>query len=124
MTTATVEDVRELMQLPPEDSTDLGFFHEMAESIVTETIGTKLTEARARLVSINLAAHFALLAIERGGLTRMKTGSSEEEYNSLFGRSDQGFALTRYGQQALALDISGSLYLMAQTKGKAEFRVV
>jgi hypothetical protein len=125
MTTASVDDVRAMLQLPPADSTDLSPFLDSAEVVVTEDlVGTLMTDERKRLISIYLAAHFATLAIERGGLTRLKTGTSEEEYNTLFGRSDQGFRLTRYGQQAVALDTSGILDLMSRQSLQAEFRVV
>ena len=95
-----------------------------AELVVSEDLkGKGLSDARLELITKYLAAHFAIVSLERGGLTRQKVGESADSYKTGLD-SDQGFLLTRFGQQAVSLDTSGTLALNATPKQKAEFRVV
>ncbi len=72
-------------------------------------------------IELYLAAHFVALTTEQGGLTRKKIGDADESYANVF---EGGLKSTRFGLQALALDTSGILIAISQTKLKAEFRVV
>lgn len=99
-------------------------FIDAADLVVTEDLaGTTLSQERKDLINKYMAAHFTVVAIERGGLVRTKTGESTDTYRE-GSDSDRGYYLTRFGQQAVALDTSGTLALNASPTGKAEFRVV
>ena len=95
-----------------------------ANLVVDEDLaGAGLSQARLDLIATYMGAHFATVTFERGGLTRQKAGESADTYKTGLD-SDQGYLLTRFGQQAVALDTSGTLALNATPMQKAEFRVV
>lgn len=95
-----------------------------AELVVSEDLAVSgLTPERKELIVNFLAAHFAVISFERGGLTRQKVGESTDTYKE-GSNSDRGYLMTRFGQQAVALDTSGTLALNANPTQKAEFRVV
>lgn len=95
-----------------------------AELVVSEDlVDSGLSVDRKQMIGTFLAAHFALLTFERGGLIRERVGDSSSAYKP-GSESDRGFALTRFGQNAIALDTSGTLALRANTTQRAEFRVV
>ena len=97
-------------------------FIDDAHLIVNETLLARgLTEERLKLIEKYLAAHLVALTEERGGLVRFKVGDSSEEYQLDKGA---GIAQTRYGQQAIDLDTTGTLRAMSRKKGQAELRVV
>lgn len=106
------------------DTTDVTVFIQTANLVVSEElVGKGLSDARLKQIELYLAAHYGCLAGEKGGITREKVGESEIGYRQDF-KSSPNLSMTRYGQQALALDTSGSLAKMDAPKGKAEFRVV
>lgn len=71
-----------------------------------------------------LAAHFVALVEENGGLRRSKLGDSDDSFKTP-GDKDTGLAFTRYGQQAMLLDVTGKLAAVSSNKGmKARFEVV
>lgn len=80
-----------------------------------------LDETVLAKIELYLAAHFVALTEEGGGITRSKLGDADESYANIF---EEGFRSTRFGQTALALDSSGTLAGVAQTKLSAQFRVV
>ena len=88
-----------------------------------ELVGSGLSEARLKQIETYLAAHFATLAIERGGIVRTTAGESAESYQTIKS-SLQGFNSTRFGQQAIALDSTGVLVALGSGGQKAQFRVV
>lgn len=106
------------------DAATLAPFLSAAELVVTEDLANaSLSPERKELIVNFLAAHFATVSLEKGGLTQQKTGESSEMYK-MGSVSDRGYLLTRFGQQAVALDTSGTLALNANPSQKAEFRVV
>ncbi len=108
----------------PTSPDDLSLHLQAAELLVTEDLaGSGLSESRLDQITLFLAAHFATLAVEKGGLTRQEIGESSESYRS-GSESDRGFYLTRYGSQAVAFDSTGTLASIADGAQKAEFRVV
>ena len=119
MALVTVADVKNLVNT----NLNVDQFIETADLIVTEQLGEKgLSPRRLRQIELYLAAHFAVLAEERGALVRSKIGASEQEYAGKFG---DGLLLTRYGQQAVTFDDSGTLASIAKpSKLKAQFDVV
>ena len=103
---------------------DLSPFITTAEVILSEEFtGCGHSEKRLEQIGLFLAAHFATLILERGGLTRYKVGESSEAYKE-GSNADRGYTLTRFGQQAISLDTCGRLALNAVPMHKAEFRVV
>lgn len=124
MTSATVEDLRNFLDLPVADDTDLTRFLEASELVVAEDLANSgLSPARLTQISIFLGCHFATLAIEKSGLMEIEVGESRSKFKgpSSF---DRGYSLTRYGQQAVSLDTTGALARNALARPKAEFRVV
>ena len=106
------------------DTTDVVVFLETGNMLVNEElVGKGLSDARLKQIELYLSAHFACVALEKGGLTREKVGESEAMYR-MERPSRYNLSLTRYGQQALVLDPTGSLSALDSPGGKAEFRVV
>jgi hypothetical protein len=105
------------------DNSNVDLYIEQANLLVNEELaGTGLTDARLRLIELNLAAHFGVVAIERGGFTYQQSMSSQEGYAT--DRSQVKLSSTRFGQQALVLDSSGKLATLDSPRGTAEFRVM
>lgn len=77
--------------------------------------------SRQDLITLYLATHFVAITEERGGLKYSKTGDASESYSDQYG---QGLKLTRFGQQAISLDTSGTLASMASTNNTALLTVV
>lgn len=118
----TEAEVKTLMA-PYADSADVTLFLEQANVLVDEEMtGKGLSDARLRIIKLNLAAHFATVAIERGGFTYQRAGNSEEGYAT--DRRQVKFSSTRFGQQAVAMDSSGTLSRLDSPGGQAEFRVM
>lgn len=118
------QELKTYLGLMANDDTDVTIFLEMGNILVDdELVGKGLSTNRLKMIELNLAAHYGCIAVEKGGLTRQKVGDSEEGYRQDFS-SRPNLSMTRYGQQAVALDTSGTLSGLDAPKGKAEFRVV
>lgn len=97
-------------------------FIETASLLVDELlVGQGMSDARLKQVELYLSAHYLAIAEERGALLSSEKGDSKDEYGVAQG---QGLTLTRFGQQALALDSSGVLSAEVSPTKKALFRVV
>lgn len=72
-------------------------------------------------IELYLAAHFAALMDERGGLTRSMQGDASETYSDIY---DKGFRSTRFGQQAIVLDQSGTLAAVSANNLKAQISLI
>jgi hypothetical protein len=110
-----------------QDRGDLKPYIETAHMLVNEELlGKGLSEARLREIEKYLAAHFAVVSYEKGGLIRQKVGEAEEEYQATNRTTTPilGLTATRYGQQAVLLDTTGTLGAISQKPVKALFRVV
>jgi hypothetical protein len=123
MTQVTPQEVKDLIGLVDADNeVDLTEHVNTAGIIVEEDLAASgQSTQRKKLVELYLAAHFATLAIERGSLRAEEVGESREEYRDIDG---EGLNSTRWGQQAVALDDSGTLSDIANPNLKAEFEVV
>ena len=111
------------MLAPYADDADVSLYIEQATLMVDEDLaGFSLSDERLRLIELNLAAHFATLAIERGGFTYQKSMSAEEGYAN--DRKQIKLTSTRFGQSAIVLDTSGTLANLNSPLGVAQFRVV
>lgn len=87
---------------------DLSPFIQTANVLVNQHVlgGVGVTTALLFEIELYLAAHFFTVSDERGGLIRSETGESSDAYGV---KPGQGLTMTRFGQQAVALDPTGSL---------------
>jgi len=107
-------------------SIDLSEFIKVAISFVEATLtGVGLTEDILFLITQYLAAHFATLSREGGALATNSLGEATERYHNIYGA---GLKATRYGQQAIAFDVSGTLASLTAMADKparnAQFGVI
>lgn len=121
----TAAALRQIVDVPINKvDADLQPFLTAAALIRSEDLGSSgLSTARLDLIELQLAAHFATLTIEFGGIQAWDNGQANEKYKQI-ATSDKGYNSTRYGQQALALDSSGTLANASTSGLKAQFRVV
>jgi len=123
MALVTTAEVLAIVPFVVTDASLLQPFVDIADLIITEDLSTSgLSSARLTQIELYLAAHFAVVTYERGGLTSQKLGEGEERYNAP--KATDGLSATRFGQQAVMLDTSGTLSKMASKPVKAQFRVV
>lgn len=96
-----------------------------ATTFTTQVLSGKgLSSDMIDLITLYLAAHFVCLTEESGGLKRSRMGEADETYR-IPGDKDTGLAFTRYGQQAMILDTTGTLAAISTNKGlKALFNIV
>jgi hypothetical protein len=111
------------------DGADMSLFIEQAHLVVDDALGdSEHSDQRLRLIELNLAAHYAVVALERGGLTVRRIGEAEERYANSMASANSAtmvrLSSTRFGQQALMLDTTGILAKLNTAGGTAEFRVV
>lgn len=122
----TIAQIRQIAKLPAVDVLpDANVQNYLnASQVVFDSIpsGSGWSTAKAELVQLYLAAHFAVLSEEYGGLSQQVVGESEERYQTLEGR-DEGLATTRFGKTAIALDDSGYLGSLSAKPVRALFRV-
>lgn len=125
--TITVDQVRQIARLPKStvlpDINVLNYVN--AADVVFAEIPTEYSAtwdiAKQDLIKLYLAAHFAVISEEYGGLAQQVVGESEERYQSQ--STDLGLASTRFGKTAMLLDNSGKLSSLAAKPIKAQFRV-
>jgi hypothetical protein len=120
----TAAEVKALLA-PYADSADdiVALAMEQATLLVDEDLASSgQSAARLRVIELNLAAHFTVVAVERGGFTYQKAGESGEGYAN--DRSKVKYSSTRFGQQAVTMDTSGVLAAADSPGGVAEFRVM
>lgn len=118
----TAGAVKEVVPTEIADSVVLTNFIDTANLFVdTHLAAAGHSDAILAKIELYLAAHYTALTEEQGGLTRSKLGDADESFANIY---DQGLKATRFGQQALALDTTGTLNSVAATQLKAEFRVV
>ncbi len=118
----TVRDVRELVPNGAEDNVILNNYIVTANAIVDTYLLTAGLSA-AILIEIEkyLAAHFTAIFEEKGGLVKVEIDDATDEYADIY---SAGYNSTRFGQQAIVLDSSGTLANLGTGKLKALFRVV
>jgi hypothetical protein len=93
-----------------------------AHIVVSEQlIGKGLSDDRLKQIELYLAAHYTAVSEEHGALKSSKMGESTDVYDLNVG---EGLKLTRFGQQALSLDTSGTLRSMGRTGANAQFRIL
>lgn len=122
--TVTLEQLQGLVIEIPE-SFDIVPVVQIAGTFRTEYLDDRaeLSTAKKSLLELLIAAHFTVLAVEKGGLVRSVMGDAAETYREIHARQN-GFYSTRFGQQAIALDSSGVLASVSTGMQRAEFQVV
>lgn len=125
MARATDADVRELV-IDMESTVSTSPYIATAGIVISELLGDAgLSETLLTQIEIYLAAHFAVLAVEKGGLRQETIDDITVGYQTGIVFSSRGFNATRFGQTAVAMDTSGILSAASSPdrKGIAEFRV-
>jgi hypothetical protein len=114
----TTDEVNDIMTDSVSPSKDLTPHIETANLMVTEDlVGQGLSDARLKLIEKWLSAHFAAIDVEKGGLTRIRTGDASEGYTAPT-RMGKGLEMTRYGQQVMMLDTTGILRSHGEMKAR------
>jgi len=122
MSRVSAADVRTLVELP--STVDVNFFISSASTYVESVLdGSGLSEAVLKQIETYIAAHFATMTYEKGGIRRKAVGDTSESYQTISEKL-KGLALSRFGQQAITFDTTGILAAQGNANVKAEFRVV
>jgi len=94
----------------------------MANDFVnTHLANAGMTAVSLRFVELFLASHFVAIVEERGGILEAEFAGARELYSDIY---ESGLRSTRFGQQAIFFDASGTLARLGTAKQKAEFRIV
>lgn len=115
MPRVTEDQVREVANQPA--TVDASFAIDIATLLVDEDLATlspALSDERLRQIELYLAAHFLTLTVEEGPKAAEALGDATERYHNIYAA---GLRSTRFGQQAILLDTSGTL---AEQAAKAE----
>lgn len=121
-----LDDLKRLVPAP-EDVTDADYqpYIDASTLIINENlVGLNYSDERLYQIQLYLAAHYATVSLEKGGLKESHQGQSGDIYKAPDTKT-VGFQSTRFGQQAIAFDTSGTLAaLSAPSTRKALFNVV
>ena len=99
---------------------NLQIFIDQADLVITEDLAGKgLSNSRLKMIELNLAAHFATIALERGGLSYQQAGDSREGYQDY--TAGDGYRATRFGVAAIGFDTTGTL-AASGTSNRAEIK--
>lgn len=115
----------EQLQALIETNRDTSVFINAAQILVDQMLASKnLSCDVSDQIVLFLAAHFAVLSEESGGLKRTKLGESDDSFR-VPGEKDTGLKSTRFGQQAMIFDYTGTLAALNTNGGlKARFELV
>ena len=104
------------------ESVDFEPFIADAHILVDEALlGAGYLDPKLKMIEKYLAAHLYILTSERGGLTLLKVGESEERYSP---KTMSGLRGTRFGELAASLDTTNALAALLEPSRKALFRLV
>jgi hypothetical protein len=93
----------------PRIASELQLFMDLAERTTNRLLADKgLADDLIGDISLQLAGHFYVVSVERGGIHYMENGMAKESYNDL-PKTDIGYMSTRFGQTACVLDTTGTL---------------
>jgi hypothetical protein len=121
MARVTSAEVAAIIDYDTTGITDITPFITAANLLVTQvctdsSLGTDLLKEIERW----LAAHF--VAVRDPKLTSQSAGGASDSYET--NKTGFGLKLTRYGQQAMALDTSGALMAIAEGAKKASMKIL
>ena len=125
MAAPTDTSLRQLVDDIP-TAQDTSSFISTAILLTDEVLANKgLSTNRLDVIKLYLAAHFAIITVERGGLIESRVGESSDRYAKPTTKIETGgIGSTRYGQQAIALDSSGTLAVLGSGAKKARCKLV
>jgi len=107
-TRVTQENVRALTGFPT--TIDAAAVTEAANVFVDANLLAKgLTEPVLRQIELFLASHFLVLTVEKGSLAAETLGEGTDRLHDTYAA---GLKSTRFGQQAILLDTTGTLALL------------
>lgn len=110
---ADATEVRTLLKCAA--TVDLTTFIAIANTLVDDLLGSSSLSVNAlKWIETYLAAHFYTLTEERGALASDSFGDATERYHNIY---KAGLNATRFGQQAIVYDSTGTL---ARETAKAE----
>lgn len=104
-------DVRACTGIPTEGDTTSAIG--VAEEIVTDFIvvaDSTLSAAKLANIELYLASHFFYLSVRGGPLAAEELGDAKERYHNIY---SAGLKATIFGQQAMMLDVTGTLAKMS-----------
>lgn len=112
-------EVKEIIDTTLTDE-DISPFISAANALVNATLlGESYSGALLKVIELWLSAHF--VAIRDPQIAKEKLGEAEATYE---GKTGTGLMHTRYGQQAILLDVNGVLAAIATSKGPAEVKAI
>jgi hypothetical protein len=110
----TLSELKRLLGTPDVDDASVQLFATQGELVVAEQLASSgLSSGTLAVIELYLAAHFAVLADEHGGLKVKKIGQSEDHFRAP-AADKVGYLTTRFGQQACAFDTTGTLTTQSQ----------
>jgi len=123
MARVTEDQVRSLAQ---KSDADASIAITTANIMVDSNLAsTSLSEDVLKMIELYLAAHFLCVSVDNGPLASKALGEAKESYHNVY---EAGLKSTRFGQQALLFDTTGTLAALTAKAEKptlnAEFRVV
>lgn len=114
--------VKELIETSKSDEIiDTNFIATASHLVDTHLVGKSLSDETLRQIELYLAAHFLTIAEEGGAIMRDAYGDASTLYADVYGK---GLSMTRFGQQAMLFDTSGTLAKLTTNRLRAEFRVI
>lgn len=118
MSRVTTEEVKRIITTAVDDS-DILTCIDVGSNLVDDLlVGKGLSTARLKDIELFLAAHYvAIKDPDAGMLVEQEIDGTRSKYGGDLGMA---LAATRYGQQAMALDITGELTSVGKTR--AQFR--
>ncbi len=118
----SVLEVEEIIPMAADHRTIEHAFIADANTVVeTNLLGLGLRAAVLKMIEKYLAAHFAAITEERGGMLKDKFGDGAVEFSDNYG---EGFKGTRFGQMALSLDSTGTLRSILTSTIDSQFRLI
>lgn len=111
----TLQGVRDIYSGSGATDAEIGAAISLANVFVeAKLVGkTGIDESILPAIETLLSAHFLVVNLEKGGLEKEIIGQTSDTYSV---RKDSGLRSTRYGQQAAALDPSGTLLTLGGTR--------
>lgn len=120
MARVTIAEVQEIISYDS-SITNIQPFIDAANLMVTAVCtSTLLSDSLLKEIERWLSAHF--VAIRDPKLVSQSIGGASDSYET--NKTDFGLKLTRYGQQAIALDISGALNAIAKGAKSVAFKKI
>jgi hypothetical protein len=125
MARVTESQVRSVAGEP--SSVDASSAISVANLIVDEELyDTTLSNDRLTMIELYLSAHFLVLTTREGPMAAQALGDATERYHNIY---QAGLMSTRFGQQAVLLDSTGTLAAIAAkaadpSRKDAQFTVI